>query len=146
MSMIQEYEAFGSLLGQVTRVWRKAMNESLAEFGLTEGTWRPLIYLFRAVEPLSQNDLAELMGLDRSSVVRLLDVLQRAGYVTRQEDTQDRRIKRLHLTQAGTDVALQVKKASQQVLQQVFDAIPDDLLSSTQSGLQQILQLLSQPR
>lgn len=146
MSMIQEYEAFGSLLGQVNRLWRKAMSESLTEFGLTEGTWRPLIYLFRAVEPLSQNDLAELMGLDRSSVVRLLDVLQRAGYISRQEDAQDRRIKRLLLTPEGTAVALKVKDASRQVLQQVFDAIPDDLLASTQSGLEQILGLLSQPR
>src|SRR3954469_10310539 len=41
--------------------------------------------------PLSTGQIAELTGLTSGSATRLVDRLERAGYVTRQRDSTDRR-------------------------------------------------------
>ncbi|WP_454858931.1 MarR family winged helix-turn-helix transcriptional regulator [Rhizobium binxianense] len=142
MPTIGEYEAFGALIGQVNRLWRRSIDESLSQLGLTEATWRPLIYISRAAQPLSQNDLAELLSLDRSSIVRLLDKLEGSGFVVRREDSIDRRVKRLQLTSRGQNIAEQAESASRQLHAKVFNAIPHDLIANTQSGLLQIRRFL----
>lgn len=45
--------------------------------------------------------MASLIGVDRSALVRLLDVLEGEGLVVRQTDTQDRRLKMVLLTAEG---------------------------------------------
>lgn len=42
-------------------------------------------------EPLTTGQIAELTGLTTGSATRLVDRLERAGYVTRQRDPRDRR-------------------------------------------------------
>lgn len=141
-----DYEAFGPLIAQVNRRWRKALDDCLSPLGLTEATWRPLLYINRAGEPLSQNDLADLLSLDRSSVVRLLDTLEASNLVFREEDPGDRRVKRLHLTSAGKTIAGHAERASQQLRESVFSAIPHDLLATTRMGLLEIHRLLDKPK
>ncbi|KRA64317.1 MULTISPECIES: MarR family transcriptional regulator [Rhizobium/Agrobacterium group] len=142
MSTISEHEALGALIGQVNRLWRRSIDESLSQLGLTEATWRPLIYISRAIQPLSQNALAEHLSLDRSSIVRLLDTLEASGFVVRRKDPSDRRVKRLQLTSRGQEVAEQAESASRQLHAKVFNAIPHDLIATTQAGLLQIRRLL----
>ena len=72
----QRRDRFGSLIAQVARQWRRAVDLHLRQFGLTEATWLPLIHLARAPEPMRQKDLAASLVLDGSSVVRLLDQLR----------------------------------------------------------------------
>ena len=76
---------FGRLLSQIARQWRRAVDLRVQPYGLTEATWLPLLRLSRAPEPMRQKDLAASLGLDNSSVVRLLDHLQAGGLVERRE-------------------------------------------------------------
>jgi MarR family transcriptional regulator for hemolysin len=48
-----------------------------------------------------QNVLADELGVEGPSLVRLLDKLVKDGLVERWEDPSDRRAKTVHLTQAG---------------------------------------------
>ncbi len=146
MPTADDYEAFGVLIGQISRSWRKALDKHLSPFGLTEATWRPLIYISRASQPLSQNDLADLLSLDRSSVVRILDALESSGFITRQEDGEDRRVKRLALTSKGQNLAWQVENTSRQLSKRVFSAIPQGLITTTQAGLTEIYRLLEEAK
>src|ERR1700722_6364840 len=84
--------AFGALVSQTARRWRRAVDGRLQPFGLTEATWLPLLRVARAPAPLRQKDLAASLSLDSSSVVGLLDALEEAGFVERREDS-DRRAK-----------------------------------------------------
>lgn len=54
--------------------------------------------------PSRLTDLAAALGLDPSSVSRQVAAVERAGWVTREEDPTDRRATRLLLTDAGRDV------------------------------------------
>ncbi|WP_328290028.1 MarR family winged helix-turn-helix transcriptional regulator [Nocardia aurantiaca] len=62
-----------------------------------------LTYLAERNE-ISQQEMANVMEIDRSEVVRLIDSLEQAGLVTRNRDPEDRRKYRLAITAAGNRV------------------------------------------
>jgi DNA-binding MarR family transcriptional regulator len=57
------------------------------------------------VESMSQQDLGQLLGLEKSTVSRLAAGLQRRGWVGRERDPSNRRFSQLQLTQEGRIVA-----------------------------------------
>jgi MarR family transcriptional regulator for hemolysin len=91
----------GMRLVGLARRWRHYLDVQLAASGLSDATWAPLLHLHRAGEGLLQKDLAARVGLDVSSLVRLLDILEERRLVERHPDPHDRRAKRLLLTEAG---------------------------------------------
>lgn len=95
--------ALGFRLVLLARRWRHAIDAELQAAGLTDATWRPLIHLHKMGDGMRQKDLAASLGMDGSSVVRLLDVLASRGLVERREDSADGRAKTLHLTSAGLE-------------------------------------------
>ncbi|UMY61658.1 MarR family winged helix-turn-helix transcriptional regulator [Pseudomonas sp. LS.1a] len=54
--------------------------------------------------PLRLQALAEEMFLDKSTASRVVDTLERKGYVSRVEDPEDRRAVRVQATEAGADL------------------------------------------
>jgi DNA-binding MarR family transcriptional regulator len=50
---------------------------------------------------LSQSDIADLLGIERARLVRLLDRLERRGYTERRRAPNDRRSHALYLTREG---------------------------------------------
>lgn len=68
--------------------------------GLRRGTAAPLLVLHRT-GPLRVSQLAEELGLDRTTVTRHLDDLESRDLVARQPDEQDRRAMVVSLTPAA---------------------------------------------
>ncbi len=91
---------FGRLVIQVHRLWRRELDHALVGHGLSLATALPLLMLRERGE-LRQNALAEALGIECPSLVRLLDALAAEGLVERREDPADRRAKVLHLTPLG---------------------------------------------
>lgn len=92
---------FGMHLVGLARRWRQALDARLSSEGLSDAAWAPLIHLQRLGDGVSQSELAAAVGLDGSSLVRLLDLLVEQGLVERQPHPSDRRIKRVCLTPIG---------------------------------------------
>lgn len=116
---------FGRRLSALARAWRRAIDQELASLNLTDATWRPLIHLHQVDAPIRQKDLAANLGLDGSSVVRLLDILSADGLVERTDDPQDRRAKLLRLTPAGTELAARVYVRIQAFEQRLLRGVQD---------------------
>lgn len=129
--------AFGTLLGQTSRLWRRAVDRSLQPFGLTEASWLPLIHLARTPEPMRQKQIAAVLSLDGSAVVRLLDMLEDQGLVERNEDT-DRRAKAITLTAAGLKIAEATEAAATAVREDALAGISEDDMRTTIRVLRQI--------
>jgi MarR family transcriptional regulator for hemolysin len=122
---------FAPLVANVAREWRRAVDARLQIYGLTEATWLPLLRIARSESPMRQNELAASLSLDGSSVVRLLDALERSGLVERCENRADRRAKSLVLTQRGRRTVDQVEHVSQDIRDLVLgDASGEDLARS----------------
>jgi MarR family transcriptional regulator for hemolysin len=130
-------------VSRTARQWRRAVDLQLQPFGLTEATWLPLLRISRASEPMRQKDLAASLGLDSSSVVRLLDNLQQAGLVERQEEASDRRAKTIVLTRHGQLIVDKAEAASTEVRKHVMDSLSDSDLSVATRVLEQICELLA---
>jgi MarR family transcriptional regulator for hemolysin len=93
----------------VARRWRQVVDTELESYGLSHATWRPLLKLARAAEPLRQHELAGLLQIGHPELVRLIDSLERKRLVVRQEAEGDRRAKRIQLTPGGRRLAAQVE-------------------------------------
>jgi DNA-binding MarR family transcriptional regulator len=81
----------------------RAMNETLAEFGLDRGEWRLLGALRRSGPPYrrSPGHLADDLGLSSGAMTNRLDRLEEAGLLRRLPDPTDRRSIQVELTDAG---------------------------------------------
>jgi DNA-binding MarR family transcriptional regulator len=71
------------------------------ELGLEVKQFGALTVLAGLDEPPSQQALAELVRIDRTTMVMTCDALEAAGYVERRRNPRDRRQQLLHLTAAG---------------------------------------------
>jgi DNA-binding MarR family transcriptional regulator len=77
------------------------------------------------VAPLSQNDLAARLQLEKSTVSRLVGILESRGWVVRARSAQDGRARELRLTAAGQQIAADLAEARRAKFARVFDAIPE---------------------
>jgi len=116
----------GFRLVLLARRWRQAVDAELHAAGLTDATWRPLIHLHKVGEGMRQKDLAASLGMDGSSVVRLLDVLASQGLLERREDPADGRAKTLHLTPEGRRLARHVQALIVAFEERLLHGVDDD--------------------
>jgi MarR family transcriptional regulator for hemolysin len=135
----------GIRLVGLARRWRQYLDAQLSLSGLSDATWAPLVHLHRAGDEVLQKDLAARLGLDVSSLVRLLDILEARHLVERRPDPVDRRAKRIVLTPAGhAQVAL---------INRMIAPLEDDLLQDLDQaeieamlrGFERIENRLAQP-
>ncbi|MGO4611814.1 MarR family transcriptional regulator, partial [Variovorax sp. 2RAF20] len=73
----------GIRLVGLARRWRQALDARLSSAGLSDATWAPLIHLHELGGGISQSELAAAVGLDGSSLVRLLDILVEQALIER---------------------------------------------------------------
>jgi DNA-binding MarR family transcriptional regulator len=89
--------SFFYLLHDATRQIRKHFDRRATRFALTRAQWRALKATGRH-EGLSQTELADYLDMEPIPVGRVIDRLERTGYIERRADPGDRRRWRLHLT------------------------------------------------
>jgi MarR family transcriptional regulator for hemolysin len=136
---------FAPLVAQVAREWRRAVDARLRIYGLTEATWLPLLRIARSEAPMRQNELAASLFLDGSSVVRLIDALEKAGLVNRREDGLDRRAKSLVLTPRGERTVARVERISQEVRDLALRDLSDEDLARALRLLDSVKDRISKP-
>ena len=72
---------------------------------------------------LSQQDLADRLGLEKSTISRLVTGLERKGWITRERDPDNRRYYRLQLTRTGKTTARKVRTAWHERHQRILTAL-----------------------
>ncbi|MEX0603307.1 MAG: transcriptional regulator SlyA [Marinobacter sp.] len=126
-------DQFPFAVARVTRRWRKLLDERLKDLGVTQARWTTMVYLQRGGEGLTQRELASLMAIENPTLVRLLDSLEEQGLIQRRLCQNDRRARRLHLTEAGEsfmdDLNARAKKLRDEMLEGVNESDIDVALS-----------------
>lgn len=102
------------------RLWRKIGRRISAGHGVSEAAAAPLVWLEYLGENVRQNTLAEAVGIEGASLVRLLDGLEASGLISRETDPSDRRAKMLSLTDAGREVVADIQDRVAVLREQVF--------------------------
>jgi DNA-binding MarR family transcriptional regulator len=95
---------------------------------------------------LSQQELADRLGLEKSTVSRLAAGLERRDWISRERDPANRRFYRLRLTDRGKDVATQVGGRFRSYHAALFEALTADEQAGLQLGLAGLLRALEDTR
>ena len=111
----------GYMLSDVARLIRTVFDRRVRDMGLTRAQWLVLTRVYRR-PGVSQTELADMLEIDRASAGRMIDRMERAGWVERRADDVDRRINRLFLTAVARRVHAE--------MWQVAVATVDDALSA----------------
>jgi DNA-binding MarR family transcriptional regulator len=88
---------------RAARTLARRFDDAMRPAGLTNRQFSLLMSLNRP-QPPAMAPVAQLLGLDRTTLTAALKPLQRRGLVTVTADAADRRERRLHLTPAGKAV------------------------------------------
>ena len=91
---------FAFLVNDVARLLRTFADQRARQFGMTRAQWAVLARL-ESNEGLKQSELAEMLDLQPITLTRLVDRLAANDLIERRADPDDRRAKRLYLTQAA---------------------------------------------
>jgi MarR family transcriptional regulator for hemolysin len=105
-------ERFSAALHTSSRLWRLALDKRLKHLGIGQSGWVTIAMIAKSAEPMSQRALADLVGVEGPSMVSMLDRLERDGFVTRALSPTDRRVKLVHLTDAGRTMYAEVMKVA----------------------------------
>lgn len=128
-----------SLIGYQLRMAQIALFRDFArgpgEHDVTPGLFGVLVVI-EANPDLKQSELARATHLDRSTVVTIIDNLERRGLVERRASAHDRRSNAIRLTAAGTNLLRTLKRKVEQhekrLLQNFSDAERTQFLSLLQ--------------
>jgi MarR family transcriptional regulator, transcriptional regulator for hemolysin len=88
---------FGFILNDVARLLRTAFDRRVKSLGLTRSQWWVLNHLYRN-DGVTQSELADILEVEKATLGRLLDRLEAKGWVRRESHADDRRAKRVFLT------------------------------------------------
>jgi DNA-binding MarR family transcriptional regulator len=101
---------FGFILHDVARLLRTTFDRRVRHLGLTRSQWWVLNHLFRN-DGAIQSELADTLEIEKATLGRLLDRLEEKGWIRREADSQDRRAKRVFLTEE-VEPALKAMRAA----------------------------------
>ena len=130
------------LAGELLELWSHLMRGSsqqmfaiLGELDLTMTQMKTLGMLDDCVNEVSVKELSERLGLSLPATSRTVDGLLRRGLLSRHEDTEDRRIKRVRLTDDGRAIVHQIVTARLQGLEAYAATLSDDQRAALMAAL-----------
>ncbi len=113
---------------------------AIAELDLSFTQIKALCALETDGEERSVKALAESLGVSLPAMSRAVDGLFERGFVGREEDTEDRRMKRVRLTDAGRTVPQALNEARQSALQELLGSLGDEEAAALEHALSLILE------
>ena len=119
----------GALLVIAARTGQQLATRRLAPLELTVQLCGVLNRL--AVSPISQHELGEQLGIDRTTMVELIDELEAQGVALRQRNAADRRSYSIQLTPRGRAVQKRAAKA--------LDAAADEFFGPLKPAEREVL-------
>jgi MarR family transcriptional regulator for hemolysin len=112
------------------RKWRRTSHGVLSTFNVSEACATPLLIAGRLGSAVRQVTLADHVGIEGPSLVRLLDQLCAAGLMRRDEDPEDRRAKTVALTDEGRAVTARMEEELVMLRAQALKRISRDDLEA----------------
>jgi DNA-binding MarR family transcriptional regulator len=128
----------GYLFKHVQMRMHELNEEALAPFGI-DGRELGILLVIAGHEPGSQQQAAQRLGIDRTSMVARLDALEDKGLVSRHPHAEDRRRNVVELTDAGRDTVRLATKASERAEATLLAPLTDQDGERLRDALQAIL-------
>jgi MarR family transcriptional regulator, transcriptional regulator for hemolysin len=127
------------LVRDVARMYRTLFDQKVKELGITRAQWLALSALSRhELEGTIQSDLARELEVGKVTIGGLIDRLEASGTVERRADAEDRRIRRVFITQKGYDVIEQMQSIGQDISTLIMKNIAIDQIHLAEEVLHEM--------
>lgn len=130
-------QSVGAWVVPAARALVHAMNEELAPHGVTHAQWSVLVLLARDPE-VSQAELAERMGVEPPTLCRILDRMERDGWIARRPSETDRRRNRIRLEARVEPVWRQMVECARRVRARATRGLDEDALRRLRDALRTV--------
>jgi len=114
----------GMLMSQVDRLCTKKFVQNARKFGMdiSQDQWMVIGPIWKQ-KGISQKEIAEYCGKDKTSVTKIIDTLEKKNLLVRYSDQIDQRIKRVVLSNKGKDLMKNVMPVIEQTRNEVLSGI-----------------------
>jgi len=109
MSQRTEPESIDFLLAQVCRLHHARAHTLLEELGLYRGQ-PPMLHALWEQEGLTHGGLAERLHVQPATITKMIQRMEKAGFLERRSDPEDQRVSRVYLTDAGRAIQAEVRQ------------------------------------
>ena len=141
LGMTRKQEPPPGLSTRLTYLFKRALldlehlhAEHLAPVGMS-GREMGVLLLLGGPEAMSQQQVAGRFGVDRTTMVGLVDALEGKGFLARRPDAGDRRRNVLELTEKGHGVLARAVRASDEAERQLLAVLDEEEASQLRSLL-----------
>jgi MarR family transcriptional regulator, transcriptional regulator for hemolysin len=124
----------GYLIHDVSRLRRMMFDRALAPLGITRSQWWVLAFISRK-DGLPQTRLANELDVGKVAVGALIDRLETSGFVVRQADPVDRRVKRVYVTKQARGFLEKLRKETDKFNAKIVNGIDRKQLEAASQAL-----------
>lgn len=137
MQRLDPYESLGFHCNLTVKAFFGVLDEKLKGLGVSPAQHVALAHLI-ALGPLSQSELADRLAITAATGVRLIDRMERDGWVKRQPDPMDARIKRVVPTEQAIEVWEKISNAGRAVLDKAYRGVHPAEIETVKRVLEKI--------
>lgn len=108
----------GYCLHKVTTMFKAAVSGAFDQFDMQPHHFS-ILSIIASSNEVNQMKISEELGVDKASMVKVTDHLEKLGYIERVGSKEDRRVKNLHITTKGQKI-LQIAKVQRNDVEKLF--------------------------
>jgi len=128
MTQSVEPQSLDFLLAQISRLHHYRAHSLLEKLGLYRGQ-PPVLFALWEQDGLTHGELAQRLQITPATITRMIQRMEKAGFVQRKPDGNDQRISRVYLTEIGRDIRSQLQAIWDQMEVESFSGFsPEELL------------------
>ncbi|MCP4134569.1 MAG: winged helix-turn-helix transcriptional regulator [bacterium] len=102
-------DKLGFNINRVGLLFRRELTRALAAYKMTPEQWQIMMTLWSTGEPVSQKDIVEMTLKDKHTVSRIIQRLERDGWIEKLPGTDDARVTFIHSTQKSLSMQDEMK-------------------------------------
>ncbi len=125
MNPQNEKHLIDMILANVGHLHRIRLHQLVEALGLYQGQPRLLKELWKQ-EGVTQTELAARMKIAPATITKMLQRMEKAGFIQRRTDEQDQRVSRVYLTETGRAVKSRVEEVFQTMDRETFKGLTDE--------------------
>jgi MarR family transcriptional regulator for hemolysin len=135
-------EQFAESVHMLAHSWRTELDRRLRPLGYSHSRWLLLLHLSRN-DGCTHQQLAQHMGIEAPTLVKLVDHLEKEGLLKRCVSETDRRVKHLNLSDAGKQVVVDIRSNAAELRKDILSDTSKEELQITYAVLQRIREKLA---
>ena len=118
-------EQFSESMFLINHAWRTELDRRLRPLGFSHSRWLLLLHLSRH-DGCTHSELAQCMGIEAATLVRSVDHMEQEGLLKRCGSETDRRVKHLHLSDAGKKVVENIRSYAADLRKELLAGVSQD--------------------